>query len=75
MTYRFIYITTGRILIPNPRRLVSTHTPGISKGISDPLKAISTQYNLHPSSWGVMRAKTLGGPESKLKPFVHPSEN
>jgi hypothetical protein len=47
---RFISITTGRILMANPRRLFSTHTPGTSKGIFGPLKAVSTEYNLHSSS-------------------------
>jgi hypothetical protein len=51
----------------SPRGLSSAHTPGILKGSSGPFKAVSVECNLHSFSQGVMRAKTLGGPELKLK--------
>jgi hypothetical protein len=51
----------------SPRGLSSAHTPGTSKGISGPFKAVFTECNLHSSSWEVIRSKTPGGPELKLK--------
>jgi hypothetical protein len=45
------------------------------KDISGPFKAVSTECNLHSSSWGVMRAKTLGALSQSSELLVHPPEN
>jgi hypothetical protein len=50
-----------------PRGLSFAHIPETLKSISGPFKAVSTKCNLHFSSRGVTKAKTLGGPEPKLK--------
>jgi hypothetical protein len=67
VTLDFISITNGGMLIPSPGGLSSAHTSGTLKGISVPFKGVSTECNLHSSSQGVTRARTVGGPEPELK--------
>jgi hypothetical protein len=67
VTPSFLSITTEGMFKASPRGLSSAHTLGTLKGISGPFKAVSTEYYLYSSSWGVMRDKTLGSPEPKLK--------
>jgi hypothetical protein len=51
----------------SPGGLSSAYSSRTLKGISGPFKAVSTEFKLHYSSQGVMRAKTLRNPELKLK--------